>query len=64
MMGIPLMGKICVICECEKSVGIHLYMSFICEECEADILCTDTDNPKYTFFLEQLKKTTTPYLNK
>jgi Inhibitor of sigma-G Gin len=55
-MDSPLMGETCVICECKKSVGIHLYTSFICDGCETDILHTDTDNPKYRFFLEQLKK--------
>jgi hypothetical protein len=62
-MNLPLTGNICVICECRKPVGIHLYKSFICDGCESDIIHTDTDNPKYLFFLEQLKKTHIPYMN-
>ncbi|MEH7108562.1 sigma factor G inhibitor Gin [Bacillus sp. JJ1764] len=50
----------CVICEDLKPKGIHLYNSFICIECERDLIQTDTTDPKYKYFLQQLKKITTP----
>ena len=53
-------GEKCVICEQMKPKGIHLYTSFICTDCETDLIQTDTNDPKYTFFLKQLKKIATP----
>ena len=53
-------GEECVICEQTKQRGIHLYTSFICTECESDLISTDTNNPKYKYFLKQLKKITNP----
>ncbi|MGG5254513.1 sigma factor G inhibitor Gin [Neobacillus sp. SM06] len=53
-------GEKCVICEQMKPKGIHLYTSFICTDCEKDLIQTDTNDPKYKFFLKQLKKIATP----
>ena len=53
-------GKTCVVCESMKPSGIHLYTSFICEECERDIIGTDTKDMKYKYYLKQLKKITNP----
>jgi hypothetical protein len=50
----------CVICENLKPKGIHLYTSFICTECESDLIQTDTLDPKYKYFLKQLRKVTNP----
>ncbi|MEH7416760.1 sigma factor G inhibitor Gin [Neobacillus drentensis] len=50
----------CVICESLKPKGIHLYTSFICTDCENDLIHTDTNDPRYKYFLKQLKKITTP----
>lgn len=50
----------CVICNQLKPKGIHLYTSFICTECESDLVHTETNDPKYKYFLKQLKKITTP----
>lgn len=55
-----LRGEICVICEEQKLQGIHLYTSFICTECENDLIKTATDDPKYKHYLNQLKKGTKP----
>ena len=52
--------EMCVICENLKPKGIHLYTSFICTECENDLIQTETNDPKYKYFLKQLKKITTP----
>lgn len=45
----------CIICEQEKKMGIHLYTSFICNDCEREMVKTDTDDPKYKFYIEQMK---------
>ena len=50
----------CVICEDVKMRGIHLYTSFICTDCEHDLIKTETDDPKYKYYLNQLKKVTKP----
>ena len=52
--------EICVICEEGKEKGIHLYQSFICMECEKDLIVTETNDPKYKYYLQKLKKITTP----
>ncbi|MBU8881439.1 sigma factor G inhibitor Gin [Bacillus sp. FJAT-29790] len=48
----------CVICEQAKQKGIHLYTSFICTDCESDLISTDTGNPRYKYFLRKLRKIT------
>ncbi len=53
-------GEACVVCECMKMSGIHLYTSFICEECEREMIGTDTRDIKYKYYLKQLKKITNP----
>ncbi|WP_400244707.1 sigma factor G inhibitor Gin [Niallia sp. JL1B1071] len=49
-------GEICLICEKAKLEGIHLFQSFICMECERDIVNTKTMDPKYQFFVYQMGK--------
>lgn len=53
-------GETCVVCETIKLSGIHLYTSFICKECEHDIIGTDTKDAKYKYYLKQLRKITNP----
>ena len=53
-------GETCVICEQSKYRGIHLYTRFICTECERDMIQTETNDPKYHYYLSKLKKVTTP----
>jgi hypothetical protein len=55
-------GEYCVICEQKKMKGIHLYTSFICTECEKNIIKTETDDPKYKYYINQLKKVTKPQI--
>lgn len=54
------LGETCVICEDLKPNGIHLYTSFICTDCENDLIQTGTNDPKYKYFLKQLRKITNP----
>jgi hypothetical protein len=53
-------GERCVICEQMRLKGIHLYTSFICTDCEKDLIHTEISNPKYKYYLKQLRKITTP----
>jgi hypothetical protein len=48
-------GETCIICEQPKEKGIHLYTSFICEDCEKDMVITDTSDPKYKYYIERLR---------
>ncbi len=48
----------CIICNQEKAEGMYLYTSFICTTCEGSIIQTDTTDPKYLFYIKQLKKVT------
>lgn len=56
-------GETCVICENVKERGIHLYTSFICIECEKELIKTETNNPKYKHYLKQLRKVTKPEIH-
>ena len=53
-------GETCIICEQEKNRGIHLYTRFICLDCEQDIIRTETNDPKYQYYLDRLKKVSIP----
>nr|WP_295975407.1 sigma factor G inhibitor Gin [uncultured Bacillus sp.] len=53
-------SETCVICGEKKERGIHLYTSFLCMDCERDIILTETNDPKYKDYLKKLKKITTP----
>ncbi|WP_048828114.1 sigma factor G inhibitor Gin [Bacillus sp. B-jedd] len=53
-------GELCVVCEERKMRGIHLYTSFICMECERDMVSTETNDPRYIYFLKRLKKVAVP----
>ncbi|MBM6616224.1 sigma factor G inhibitor Gin [Bacillus suaedaesalsae] len=53
-------GETCVICEKEKEKGIHLYTTFICTDCETEMIHTQTSHPSYQFYIKQLRKITTP----
>lgn len=46
----------CIICEEKKEMGYFILQSFICIECENDILHTDISSPYYAFLVQQLKK--------
>lgn len=50
----------CIVCEKTKKEGIYLYTSFVCRDCEKEIVQTDTSNVKYKHYLQQLKKILKP----
>lgn len=45
----------CIICEESKQAGIHVYASFICEQCEFNMIHTDTREAKYHYYIRKLK---------
>lgn len=48
--------EVCIVCENRKDDGIHVQMSFICDDCERDMVETETNDPKYIYYLKQLRK--------
>lgn len=54
-MNMALM-KTCIICGQTKEAGIHIFSSFICTECEQEIVHTDVFDVKYYDFIRQMKK--------
>lgn len=48
----------CIICEENKSEGIHLINEFICCECEQEIIQTETNEESYRYFVKKLKSIT------
>lgn len=56
-------GETCVICEQKKEKGIHIYTQFICNECEKELVSTETNDEKYKHYINQMRKITEPMLN-
>ncbi|MET3700036.1 inhibitor of sigma-G Gin protein [Bacillus oleivorans] len=48
--------ELCMICEEEKNEGIHLYTSFLCNDCEKQMLTLEPGEPLYQYFIEKLRK--------
>ncbi|WP_226586002.1 sigma factor G inhibitor Gin [Halobacillus litoralis] len=46
----------CSICSKETEKGLYLLQVFICESCEAEMIQTSTDDPKYDYFVKQMSK--------
>ena len=49
------MEHICVMCGHKEKEGIFLYDSFICDQCEDEMIHTEVEDEKYNFFIQQLK---------
>ncbi|ACK92563.1 hypothetical protein bcere0016_170 [Bacillus cereus 95/8201] len=54
-------NEVCIVCETERKEGIYVYNNLICYECEKDIVNTETDDPKYIYYLKQLRKLEVSY---
>ena len=56
-MGAELQNE-CMICGklVDQAKGIHLLQHFICNECEKEIITTDTGDEQYHFFVERLQQ--------
>ncbi len=47
--------KHCPICNEEKPEGITIYNTFICLDCEKDMIQTEPSEVKYQYYIEKLK---------
>ncbi|MGF2623685.1 sigma factor G inhibitor Gin [Bacillus cereus] len=54
-------NEVCIVCETERKEGIYIYNNLICYECEKDMVNTETDDPKYIYYLKQLRKLEVSY---
>jgi hypothetical protein len=55
-------GETCIVCDTERTKGIHVYTSFICVDCEKEIINTGTSDPNYQYYLEKLRRIKNPPL--
>ncbi|ELK48322.1 sigma factor G inhibitor Gin [Halobacillus sp. ACCC02827] len=46
----------CSICSKETSEGIYLLKVYICPSCEAEMIETPADDPRYEYFVKQMSK--------
>ncbi|MES5868830.1 sigma factor G inhibitor Gin [Bacillus cereus group sp. RP32] len=54
-------NEVCIVCETERKEGIYVYNNLICYECEKDMVNTETSDPKYIYYLKQLRKLEVSY---
>lgn len=54
--GKDVIERVCIVCEQPKQEGIQIYDQFLCLDCEREIVQTDTTDPKYRFYVKQLRK--------
>ncbi|PGK42151.1 carnitine--CoA ligase [Bacillus anthracis] len=54
-------NEVCIVCETERKEGIYVYNKLICYECEKDMVKTETNDPKYIYYLKQLRKLEVSY---
>lgn len=46
----------CILCERQKQHGIHILDSFLCKECEREIIHLEPENPAYEEKVKKLRK--------
>ncbi|WP_158738761.1 sigma factor G inhibitor Gin [Alteribacillus sp. YIM 98480] len=46
----------CILCEREKQNGIHILDSFLCKECEREIIHLEPEHPAYEEKVKKLRK--------
>ncbi len=46
----------CIICKQMKEEGLQICEQWICIVCELEMVKTDVKDPKYPFFIHQLKQ--------
>ena len=54
-------NEVCIVWETERKEGIYVYNNLICYECEKDMVNTETNDPKYIYYLKQLRKLEVSY---
>ncbi len=45
----------CIVCGTHQEEGITIWDSFICHQCEQEMIHTDVFDAKYPFFIEKMK---------
>ncbi|MCG6197997.1 sigma factor G inhibitor Gin, partial [Anoxybacillus sp. LAT_38] len=46
----------CIVCEEERTDGLAICEQFICQHCEQEMVNTDVQDKKYTFFIHQMRR--------
>ncbi|MDP5276923.1 sigma factor G inhibitor Gin [Chengkuizengella sp. 2205SS18-9] len=46
----------CIVCEKQNGKGIMICSQFICNDCESEIIRTDVNDAKYSFYIQKLKR--------
>ncbi|GAA3892582.1 anti-sigma-G factor [Anoxybacillus suryakundensis] len=49
-------SKTCMICNEQNKNGIYIFHHFICMDCHNDLIQTETNDEKYKFYVDRLKK--------
>ncbi|KKB39376.1 sigma factor G inhibitor Gin [Bacillus thermotolerans] len=52
--------KECIVCEEEKKEGMYICSSFVCKECEQEMVNTEPEESKYKEFVKKLRKIRKP----
>lgn len=48
--------SVCIVCTKVKKEGIKIWTSFICRDCEQEMVQTEVHEEKYPFFIKQMRK--------
>lgn len=49
-------AAVCIVCTKVKSEGMNIWSSFICRDCEQEMVQTEVHEEKYPFFIKQMRK--------
>ncbi|MDA3128882.1 carnitine--CoA ligase [Aliibacillus thermotolerans] len=56
MMEMSVKGDCCIVCEKVKKEGIYVLHSFICLQCEQEIVQLEPEDPAYRETVKKLRK--------
>ena len=48
--------RCCIVCGNHQEIGISIWTSFICHNCEQEMVHTDVLDDKYPFFIQRMKQ--------
>lgn len=46
----------CIVCQQQKDEGIRIFGQFLCRECEQEIVHTDVNDARYSYYIECMKQ--------
>ncbi len=49
-------AKFCIMCGHKEKEGIMIHKGFICDECANEIVHTEVEDEKYSFFIQRMKE--------